>query len=96
MKCFICGYGELKLGDTRILCHHPKYTYTRVVTPKDKCPLKDYNKENDKVSDMNNIAERDLIEKAIRWIECNANNGGVIYDGWKEDFRKEMIENDEL
>lgn len=27
-------------------------------------------------------------------IECNANNGGVIYDGWKEDFRKEMIEND--
>ena len=41
-------------------------------------------------------AEKDLIEKAIRWIECNANNGGVIYDGWKEDFRKEMVENEEL
>ena len=45
---------------------------------------------------MKELSVKDVIEKAIRWIECNVNNGGVIYDGWKEDFRKEMVENKEL
>ena len=31
-----------------------------------------------------------LIKKACEWIEYYNNNGGCLFDGWKEDFKKEM------
>ena len=41
--CILCPFSEMKLGDNgRILCHHPKLTYTMVVSPQGKCPKEKY------------------------------------------------------
>ena len=31
-----------------------------------------------------------LIEKACEWIKYNNENGGCLFDGWEEDFKKYM------
>ena len=31
-----------------------------------------------------------FIEKACEWIKYNTQNGGCLFDGWKEDFKKFM------
>ena len=31
-----------------------------------------------------------FIEKACEWIKYNTQNGGCLFDGWKEDFKKYM------
>ena len=33
-----------------------------------------------------------FIEKACEWIKYNTQNGGCLFDGWKEDFKKYMEE----
>lgn len=33
-----------------------------------------------------------FIEKACLWIKYNNKNGGCLFDGWKEDFKKYMEE----
>ena len=38
------------------------------------------------------MAREEIIKKAMEWIEYNGKNGGCIYDGWKDDFQKEMKE----
>lgn len=32
------------------------------------------------------------LDKAIEWIEYYNNNGGCLFDGWKEDFKEVMEE----
>ena len=36
--------------------------------------------------------ERQMIEKACEWIRYNNENGGCLYDGWEQDFKKAMEE----
>lgn len=33
-----------------------------------------------------------LINKACEWIKYNSENGGCLFDGWEEDFKKYMEE----
>ena len=39
--------------------------------------------------DEKSINEK-LIEKACEWIKYNNENGGCLFDGWEEDFKKYM------
>ena len=39
--------------------------------------------------DEKSINEK-LIEKACEWIKYNSENGGCLFDGWEEDFKKYM------
>lgn len=34
-----------------------------------------------------------LVEKACEWIKYNTKNGGCLFDGWKEDFKKYILIN---
>lgn len=31
-----------------------------------------------------------FVEKACEWIKYNTKNGGCLFDGWEEDFKKCM------
>ena len=33
-----------------------------------------------------------FIEKACEWIKYNNENGGCLFDGWEDDFKKYMEE----
>ena len=33
-----------------------------------------------------------FIEKACKWIKYNNENGGCLFDGWEDDFKKYMEE----
>lgn len=43
-------------------------------------------------SDAIEITRKQMIEKAVKWIEYYNNNGGSLFDGWKDDFQKAMEE----
>lgn len=43
-------------------------------------------------SDAIEETRRQMIDKACKWIEYYNNNGGCLFDGWKDDFIKEMEE----
>ena len=51
----------------------------------DFAKFKKYLNEDDEKS----INEK-LIEKACEWIKYNNENGGCLFDGWEEDFKKYM------
>lgn len=34
----------------------------------------------------------DAIEKAIEWIRFNEEEGGCVFDGWEDDFKKEITQ----
>ena len=36
------------------------------------------------------IAREEIIEKAIKWVEYNNENGGCKFDGWVEDIKQAM------
>jgi len=36
------------------------------------------------------IARDEMIEKAIKWVEYNNENGGCKFDGWVEDIKQAM------
>ena len=36
------------------------------------------------------IAREEIIEKAIKWVEYNNENGGCKFDGWVENIRQAM------
>ena len=36
------------------------------------------------------IAREEMIERAIKWVEYNNENGGCKFDGWVEDFKQAM------
>lgn len=36
------------------------------------------------------IAREEVIEKAIKWVEYNNENGGCKFDGWVEDIKQAM------
>ena len=36
------------------------------------------------------IAREEMIEKAIKWVEYNNENGGCKFDGWVENIRQAM------
>ena len=36
------------------------------------------------------IAREELIEKAIKWVEYNNENGGCKFDGWVENIKQAM------
>lgn len=38
------------------------------------------------------IAREEMIEKAIKWVEYNNENGGCKFDGWAEDIKQAMKE----
>ena len=38
------------------------------------------------------IAREEIIDKAIKWIRYNNDNGGCLFDGWEFSFRMEMEE----
>ena len=33
-----------------------------------------------------------FVKKALSWIKYNNENGGCLFDGWKEDFKRYMEE----
>ena len=37
--CLVCPYCELPLGDSRVHCHCPLITYTKIISPGDSCPM---------------------------------------------------------
>ena len=41
-------------------------------------------------SDAIEVTRKQMIEKAIKWIEYYNNNGGCLFDSWKDDFIKAM------
>lgn len=41
-------------------------------------------------SDAIEETRKQMIEKAIKWIEYYNNNGGSLFDGWKDDFVQAM------
>ena len=43
-------------------------------------------------NDVEYIRTDVFIDKACEWIKYNNENGGCIFDGWKEDFKKYMEE----
>ena len=36
------------------------------------------------------IAREEMIEKAIKWVEYNNENGGCKFDGWVENIKQAM------
>lgn len=36
------------------------------------------------------IAKEEMIEKAIKWVEYNNENGGCKFDGWVENIKQAM------
>lgn len=36
------------------------------------------------------IAREEVIEKAIKWVEYNNENGGCKFDGWVENIKQAM------
>ena len=36
------------------------------------------------------IAREEMIERAIKWVEYNNENGGCKFDGWVEDIKQAM------
>ena len=36
------------------------------------------------------IAREEIIEKAIKWVEYNNENGGCKFDGWVENIKQAM------
>lgn len=36
------------------------------------------------------IAREEMIEKAIKWVEYNNENGGCKFDGWVKDIKQAM------
>ena len=40
--------------------------------------------------DIEYIRKDAFIEKACEWIKYNTQNGGCLFDGWEEDFKKCM------
>lgn len=36
------------------------------------------------------IAKKEMIEKAIKWVEYNNENGGCKFDGWVENIKQAM------
>ena len=42
--------------------------------------------------DTTYVKEDAFIEKACEWIKYNNENGGCLFDGWKEDFKRYMEE----
>ena len=36
------------------------------------------------------IAREEMIEKAIKWVEYNNENGGCKFDGWVENIKQSM------
>lgn len=43
-------------------------------------------------TDAIEVTRKQMIEKATKWIEYYNNNGGCLFDGWKDDFVKAMEE----
>lgn len=43
--------------------------------------------------DIEYIRTDALVEKACEWIKYNTKNGGCLFDGWKEDFKKYILIN---
>lgn len=43
-------------------------------------------------SDAIEETRKQMIDKACKWIEYYNNNGGYLFDGWKDDFQKAMEE----
>lgn len=41
-------------------------------------------------SDTIEITRKQMTDKAIKWIKYYNNNGGCLFDGWKDDFVKAM------
>lgn len=41
-------------------------------------------------SDAIEVTRKQMIDKACKWIEYYNNNGGCLFDGWKDDFVKAM------
>ena len=37
--------------------------------------------------------KKEVIDNAVEWIVIENKNGGCVYDGWEEDFRKELEKN---
>lgn len=44
----------------------------------------------DALIEMAEWKEQQMIEKAVEWIRWNNENGGCKFDGWIEDFQKEI------
>ena len=42
--------------------------------------------------DDEKIINEKLIDKACEWIKYNNENGGCLFDGWEEDFKKYIEE----
>lgn len=40
------------------------------------------------VNDIEYTRTDAFIEKACEWIKYNTQNGGCLFDGWEEDFKK--------
>ena len=38
--------------------------------------------------------KKEVIDNAVEWIVIENKNGGCVYDGWEEDFRKALREED--
>lgn len=43
-------------------------------------------------NDVEYIRKDVFIKKACEWIKYNNENGGCLFDGWEEDFKKYMEE----
>lgn len=70
-NCYICVYSELHLGDSRIHCHCPLLTYTKVISPDDKCPM-------DNGLDESKI-ERAFLDNYCKVADCT----GLSYSTFK-------------
>ena len=46
--------------------------------------------EKRKDDDIEYIRKDAFIDKACEWIKYNNENGGCLFDGWEEDFKKYM------
>ena len=42
------------------------------------------------ISDAIEATRKQMIDKACKWIEYYNNNGGCLFDGWKDDLVKTM------
>ena len=41
-------------------------------------------------NDIEYVRKDSFINKACEWIKYNNENGGCLFDGWEEDFKKYM------
>lgn len=50
----------------------------------------EWHSESDWEHDIEYTRTDAFIKKACKWIKYNTQNGGCLFDGWKEDFKKFM------